>query len=241
MGEHTRKPQQRNKSRTALPGLHAMLRMEDVFGPVETAVVHCDAMSTDGRRLKCRAMEAAVPSALKQHKFEDSGQFHPVASGSGSGRVDSHLSELLKLTIHGFQNEPIKEVEESTQMSAAEIQVDMAEIITRTRRKRYQTLDEPMRQWAPYRNEYLAEMLRAEGRGDRNKNFCYACGCLDREHAPVFCCISGYFSKDLVCEECCRKHHWNRPLDIVEVHIQKCASSLFTDIGLDLAVEWIIL
>ncbi|KAE9385245.1 hypothetical protein BT96DRAFT_1092095 [Gymnopus androsaceus JB14] len=73
-----------------------------------------------------------------------------------------------------------------------------------------------MRQWAPYRNEYLAEMLRAEGRGDRNKNFCYACGCLDQEHALVFCCISECFSKDLVCEECCRKHHWNRPLDIVE-------------------------
>ncbi|KAE9391360.1 hypothetical protein BT96DRAFT_959577 [Gymnopus androsaceus JB14] len=59
-------------------------------------------------------------------------------------------------------------------------------------------------------------MLRAEGRGDGNKNFCYACGCLDQEHALVFCCISECFSKDLVCEECCYKHHWNRPLDIVE-------------------------
>ncbi|KAE9386517.1 hypothetical protein BT96DRAFT_960568 [Gymnopus androsaceus JB14] len=38
----------------------------------------------------------------------------------------------------------------------------------------------------------------------------------DIEHALVFCCISECFSKDLVCEECCYKHHWNRPLDIVE-------------------------
>ncbi|KAE9391056.1 hypothetical protein BT96DRAFT_959629 [Gymnopus androsaceus JB14] len=45
------------------------------------------------------------------------------------------------MTIHGFQNEPIKEVEDSTKYSAADIQMDMVEIVTRTCRRQYQTSD----------------------------------------------------------------------------------------------------
>ncbi|KAJ3964320.1 hypothetical protein EV361DRAFT_70089 [Lentinula raphanica] len=70
----------------------------------------------------------------------------------------------------------------------------------------------PFLEWVSYQNEYLAELLREEGRGDSPLEKCWKCG----EETPLYRCISGCFSSGLVCEECCRLEHLDRPLDLIE-------------------------
>ncbi|KAE9384818.1 hypothetical protein BT96DRAFT_841681, partial [Gymnopus androsaceus JB14] len=76
--------------------------------------------------------------------------------------------------------------------------------------------DQPLLEWRPFADEYLAEFMRNEGRGDSNVETCYHCRIVDKpERKPLFRC-SECFSEDLVCQECCRELHMDRPLDIVE-------------------------
>ncbi|KAJ3764694.1 hypothetical protein FB446DRAFT_615304, partial [Lentinula raphanica] len=68
-------------------------------------------------------------------------------------------------------------------------------------------------EWIPFRDEYLAEMIRGEGRGDGPTDTCWKC---QRDVPPLYRCVSGCFMNGLVCEECCLLDHLQRPLDIVE-------------------------
>ncbi|KAJ3817509.1 hypothetical protein F5880DRAFT_1626284 [Lentinula raphanica] len=64
-------------------------------------------------------------------------------------------------------------------------------------------------------DEYLAELIRNEGRGDSDVELCYLCKQEGKEHEALFRCTE-CFSEDLVCENCCREKHMDRPLDVVE-------------------------
>ncbi|KAJ3709697.1 hypothetical protein C8R42DRAFT_598178 [Lentinula raphanica] len=73
--------------------------------------------------------------------------------------------------------------------------------------------DQPLLEWRAHADEYLAEMIRIEGRGERDVE---RCGLCEREgKEPLFRCME-CFSEDLLCEECCREKHVDKPLDAVE-------------------------
>lgn len=74
--------------------------------------------------------------------------------------------------------------------------------------------DQPLLEWRPFADEYLAEMVHNEGRGDSDTQLCYRCN----TGVPLYRCTE-CFAEDLVCLECCRELHLDRPLDIIEVSI----------------------
>ncbi|KAJ3817611.1 hypothetical protein F5880DRAFT_1492633, partial [Lentinula raphanica] len=73
--------------------------------------------------------------------------------------------------------------------------------------------DRPFLEWVPFQSEYLAELIRDKGRGDSPLEQCWKCG---GDEVPLYRCVSGCFSSGLVCEECCRLEHLDRPLDLIE-------------------------
>ncbi|KAJ3816542.1 hypothetical protein F5880DRAFT_1626477 [Lentinula raphanica] len=58
-------------------------------------------------------------------------------------------------------------------------------------------------------------MIRNESRGDSDVETCCVCQREGEEHTPLFRCME-CFAEDLVCEECCKSKHEDKPLDIVE-------------------------
>ncbi|THU86082.1 hypothetical protein K435DRAFT_684412, partial [Dendrothele bispora CBS 962.96] len=92
--------------------------------------------------------------------------------------------------------------------------------------------DAPMLLWRPLRSEYLAELIRGEGRGDYFSELCPQCYRTDSEHKPLYRCTD-CFSPELVCIECCRDAHVDRPLDIVKKWNGSCFEQVFLkDLGL---------
>ncbi|KAJ3828270.1 hypothetical protein F5880DRAFT_1472908, partial [Lentinula raphanica] len=68
-------------------------------------------------------------------------------------------------------------------------------------------------EWRAHADGYLAEMIRNEGRGDSDTRTCCMCKREGNEYTPLFRCME-CFIEDLVCEECCRSKHEDRPLDV---------------------------
>ncbi|KAJ3730319.1 hypothetical protein C8R42DRAFT_693124 [Lentinula raphanica] len=75
--------------------------------------------------------------------------------------------------------------------------------------------DQPLLEWKAVADDYLAEMIRNEGRGDGNLETCFRCQKSSKERTPLFRCMD-CFPEDLVCESCCRELHEFCPLDVVE-------------------------
>lgn len=82
--------------------------------------------------------------------------------------------------------------------------------------------DQPLLEWRPYADDYLAELMRNESRGDGKLEICFRCGVRSLDHIPLFRCMD-CFTEDLVCQKCCLDMHIDRPLDIIE------ASAKFID------------
>jgi hypothetical protein len=78
------------------------------------------------------------------------------------------------------------------------------------------TQDAPLAQWVPLRDEYLAECLRLEGRGDVCITHCPACPEGTAPAVPQYRCMD-CANPDLYCKECCVAAHKNHPLDRIEV------------------------
>lgn len=78
---------------------------------------------------------------------------------------------------------------------------------------RYQ--DYPLREWTrESRDEFLQELLLAEGRGDHQQyNICPACSLEKAEYRCKTCVAGG----ELVCKACVIKNHQQNPLHAVEV------------------------
>ncbi|KAJ7739793.1 hypothetical protein DFH07DRAFT_778617 [Mycena maculata] len=81
--------------------------------------------------------------------------------------------------------------------------------------KRYLSSDRPLAQWVPLRDEYLAEFLRLEGRGDVAIDFCPSCPEGKVSANPVYRCMDCTYP-DLLCSECCLCAHSDRVLDRIE-------------------------
>ncbi|KAJ3818660.1 hypothetical protein F5880DRAFT_1625934 [Lentinula raphanica] len=74
--------------------------------------------------------------------------------------------------------------------------------------------DQPLLEWRAHADSYLAEMIRIEGQGDSSIQRCGVCEREEKE--ALFRCME-CFSEDLLCEDCCREKHEDRPLDVVEL------------------------
>ncbi len=73
--------------------------------------------------------------------------------------------------------------------------------------------DEPLRAWIPYREQYLDEVLRLEGRGWAR--LIAQCPLCDKAGPTFLCreCTGG----DILCQECIVEIHAHLPLHRVQV------------------------
>lgn len=92
--------------------------------------------------------------------------------------------------------------------------------------------DAPLAQWVPLRDEYLAEVLRLEGRGDVAKDFCPACPGPERAASPEYRCAD-CLHPDLVCASCCVCLHSDHLLHRIEVSLTRQLVGRFTDCGIE--------
>lgn len=69
-----------------------------------------------------------------------------------------------------------------------------------------------MQEWIPLRDEYLAEALCLEGRGDCNEESCSGC----KTGVPAYRCID-CFGLALLSQSCCVKQHSSNPLHRITV------------------------
>ncbi|KAG1844094.1 hypothetical protein C8R48DRAFT_750896 [Suillus tomentosus] len=99
---------------------------------------------------------------------------------------------------------------------------DSQDIIVNSLVKRSTASDAPLREWmgydghAGYREEFLLEDLRLEGRGDAGLLAC-SCGRLDGSNYPIsslFRCEE-CFGRDILCQECCLDRHKRLPLHVI--------------------------
>lgn len=86
----------------------------------------------------------------------------------------------------------------------------------------HETQDFPLAAWIPFRDEYLDEMLRLEGRGDpRLHNVC--CVCRVVSVVPEYRCAEQECSGGgLMCKSCVLSAHKLLPLHWVEVRFFCC-------------------
>ncbi|KAJ7776476.1 hypothetical protein DFH07DRAFT_865693 [Mycena maculata] len=75
--------------------------------------------------------------------------------------------------------------------------------------------DAPLAQWVPLHDEYLAEFLRLEGRGNVATDFCPACPEGHAAANPRYRCMDCMYP-DLLCQACCVREHANQVLDRIE-------------------------
>ncbi|CDO74326.1 hypothetical protein BN946_scf184348.g1 [Trametes cinnabarina] len=86
------------------------------------------------------------------------------------------------------------------------------QVVTKTRGKRYATSDEPLRSWLPFRDKYLDELLRLEGRGaSGSTKTCLRC---TADAATYRCrdCMGG----ELFCKACIVQRHAQLPLHRIQ-------------------------
>ncbi|KAL1940902.1 hypothetical protein VTO73DRAFT_7538 [Trametes versicolor] len=84
-------------------------------------------------------------------------------------------------------------------------------VATKTHAKRYESSDEPLATWMQFRNEYLDEVLRLEGRGRHAQRLTCPCGVGRCEFRCVEC-LGG----ELLCQPCTVAKHELLPLHRIE-------------------------
>ncbi|RPD67932.1 hypothetical protein L226DRAFT_474192, partial [Lentinus tigrinus ALCF2SS1-7] len=85
-------------------------------------------------------------------------------------------------------------------------------IVAKARAKRYPASDEPLRAWIPFRDEYLDELLRHEGRGDRRTlSVCARCS----QGNPILRCVE-CTGGDMLCHGCMLQDHSRLPLHRIQ-------------------------
>ncbi|KAL1741828.1 hypothetical protein HDZ31DRAFT_66538 [Schizophyllum fasciatum] len=88
------------------------------------------------------------------------------------------------------------------------------------KRRHYATSDEPLRDFKQYVDEYMAELVRVDGRGDADVNACPTCP-PDAQSLPRFRC-AGCTGFSLYCARCTVRNHAKRPFCTVEEWDGEC-------------------
>ncbi|KAJ3717891.1 hypothetical protein C8R42DRAFT_644500 [Lentinula raphanica] len=163
--------------------------------------VHMDELLKDGRRIKRKAANALVPLSANKKKREGDDN---DSSSPGFNFVSAILDNYTN-SDHVYVPDSTKVINVADLMTIAAVKA----------RRRYLTSDQPLLEWRAHADDYLAEMIRNESRGDSDVETCCVCQREGEEHTPLFRCME-CFAEDLVCEECCKSKHEDKPLDIVE-------------------------
>src|ERR1700730_16351589 len=89
-----------------------------------------------------------------------------------------------------------------------------------------QTQNDFMRDWLPFRSEYLHELLNAEGRGSNSR-----CSICNDSHGVIRC--SDCFESPVFCRDCCLRSHGSLPFHRVQLWNGKSIlkSSLFEQLA----------
>ncbi|KAJ3817807.1 hypothetical protein F5880DRAFT_1617949 [Lentinula raphanica] len=177
----------------------ASLKKFSLSSLLSTTPVQIDELSTDGRRIKRKAAFAMLPSPVKKKKGPSE------SSETTTDFINDILNNLNNVDEFYYVPDSSKVTNVESLLVAAAMKV----------RRRYLTSDQPLLEWRAHADSYLAEMIRNEGRGDGDLELCFRCRVKGHDREPLFRCME-CFSGDLVCEECCRETHKDRPLDIIE-------------------------
>ncbi|KAJ7803369.1 hypothetical protein B0H14DRAFT_3091988 [Mycena olivaceomarginata] len=156
----------------------------------ETATFTSQSVSQDGRRTYEKTYAFDLPSPLKKARRQREQPSLFAEVGDGFEYVFEDLS-----------------VPTPTVRASAPAR--------KPRAKRYLSSDRPLLSWIPLRDEYLAEIIRLEGRGDVCITHCPTCPATTPPQIPRYRC-KDCMIPDLFCQECCAKAHVRHPLDRIE-------------------------
>ncbi|KII82634.1 hypothetical protein PLICRDRAFT_78044, partial [Plicaturopsis crispa FD-325 SS-3] len=81
-----------------------------------------------------------------------------------------------------------------------------------------------LKSWMPFRDEYLREFLRREGRGYFTGARCPGCPAHGPTQPPLYRCLD-CSTLELVCRSCCLDAHARHPLDCIEKWNGTCFES----------------
>ncbi|KAJ8469845.1 hypothetical protein ONZ45_g16753 [Pleurotus djamor] len=225
---------------------------DDVFGTTadntftdETFVATFNRVSDDGRRVYKHHLSIPAPSPNKKARHsQEPVQYGASFSTNGASLwddisdneallPDSSLSvqhtDQPSVQINEFNNEfdmglCDDSLDDGKGTSAS---ADMPSI--KIKGKRYRSSDEPLKEWLPFQQQYLAELLRGEG---REANTCDGCDSTLGVSEGVICeeCVG----RGVSCRKCCIEAHIHQPLHRIKEWNGKCylPSSLKT-IGLE--------
>ncbi|THU91454.1 hypothetical protein K435DRAFT_820836 [Dendrothele bispora CBS 962.96] len=174
-------------------------------------------LSTDGRRVKKTHIPVNEPPSPVKKRLRTAPEVPVLDQLTNLDFGDAFETVFARL----YDDEELADAAEVTSSTI----VTVEEVQTR---RRYLTTDQPLKEWIPYRDEYLAEFIRLEGRGDFDSECCPFCKSGDLEEHPVLYRCLDCFGGDLVCRECCVKSHTENPLHIIE----KWSGNCFDEVSL---------
>ncbi|KAJ7787465.1 hypothetical protein B0H14DRAFT_2399414 [Mycena olivaceomarginata] len=161
--------------------------LSDVLG--ESSHFSTQSLSKDGQRTHVQTQRVELPSPLKKKRQHDISFFADIGDG-------------------------LEYVFDDLAAPRAPIQQPSGRGV-KPRAKHYLSFDWPLRAWEPLQDEYLAEFIRQEGRGDVCMTHCPTCPPDTPPETPRFRCMDCMIP-DLFCQDCCVHAHSRNPLDRIE-------------------------
>ncbi|KAF7796181.1 hypothetical protein EIP86_007355 [Pleurotus ostreatoroseus] len=153
-------------------------------------------VSSDNRRVRMRQTQAADVSL-------------PEPPASNAPFDSSSLDTGDDLSF----NDPPGDFEGVVHQLEFSDQVRSVRVVTKQKAKRYENSDAPLKTFLAYREQYIDENLRSEGRGDyQHVELCPDCGA-----SPPRVRCKECHGQELVCEKCIVSRHSRLPLHTIEV------------------------
>lgn len=187
--------------------------LTDLFTPTPSQNPHfsVESFSADGRRVRKDVHIAEPPSPLKKAAGSRP-VFDPLEDASNDANPWSSYD-------FGLEGQTFQVAARSTKKRRYLSSVRTRFCSSLILRLISDTQDEPLKQWTPYRDEYLAEFITLEGRGYGWTSHCKSCPEGVEPGEALYRCRD-CFHTDLVCLDCSLRAHQDRPLDVIEVRLQ---------------------
>ncbi|KAJ7754133.1 hypothetical protein B0H14DRAFT_2405084 [Mycena olivaceomarginata] len=165
--------------------------LADVLG--ETSAFTTQSLSADRRRTHTTTREVELPSPVKK-----------------KARIVASRPNLFADVGDGFEY-----VFDDLAAPPSPIRQNSGAGV-KPRAKRYLSSDWPLREWTPLQDEYLAEFVRLNGRGDVCLTHCPTCLPSAPRETPHYRCVDCDIP-DLFCKSCIVRAHASHPLDRIEL------------------------
>ncbi|KAJ8489239.1 hypothetical protein ONZ45_g13657 [Pleurotus djamor] len=192
--------------------------------------------SSDGRRAFSRTLDVAPPSPpQKKARFEPPSNYNEpsVAHGTSFATFDDDIDvnpESRTEDIPTNEDYATGWMPEVDEEDCAGHENKEGPSTKGGEKKRYASSDEPLRQWVPFREEYMREILSLE----RLSSSSAGCArCFQRmEESATFRCTD-CFGEQTMCQKCCCEAHISQPLHLVERWNGQCyEKTTLKDLGL---------